>query len=559
MIYIIGLFILLFALFVIGYFIKKKYFKEMDRLEAWKIDLFSRPIPDEMSKVKQLNMTGQTEELFEKWRNQWDDVVTVKLPDLEEMLFDAEEYIDKYKFKKAKEAQRKIANKLQETETQINKILEELHELIGSEEKNRLEIDGLKELYREAKKTLLTHRHSFGQSEKALEVELDTVSQKFHEYEEKTEQGNYLEAREVVLFIQSKLTTIKKHMDLIPQFLIECQSLIPNQLTEVLEGYKEMLEQGYYLEHIHVETEIKHLEEKLAEILLLIEKSDIDQAEEGIMEVKQRIDILFDLLEKEVHAKHFVMKNEKMAEDLLFSAERENKKLFMEVRDIQESYQITDDDLETLKSLEKELVTIYKRYEILMEKVKQNNIAQSIIGEELNEIKAQLDLIREGQQSFAMKLQALRKDELEARDKIAELTKKMSEAIRLVKKSNVPGLPEDYKYLLEDTKESIQNVKYQLEEKPLNVSALNQYLEIAVLTVDKLVQTTNELIENVVLAERAIQYGNRYRSQYPTVAKGLAEAENAFRRYEYQEAIEQAAAALESIDPEVLKKIKTTV
>ncbi len=531
----------------------------MDRLEAWKIDLFSRPIPDEMSKVKQLNMTGQTEELFEKWRNQWDDVVTVKLPDLEEMLFDAEEYIDKYKFKKAKEAQRKIANKLQETETQINKILEELHELIGSEEKNRLEIDGLKELYREAKKTLLTHRHSFGQSEKALEVELDTVSQKFHEYEEKTEQGNYLEAREVVLFIQSKLTTIKKHMDLIPQFLIECQSLIPNQLTEVLEGYKEMLEQGYYLEHIHVETEIKHLEEKLAEILLLIEKSDIDQAEEGIMEVKQRIDILFDLLEKEVHAKHFVMKNEKMAEDLLFSAERENKKLFMEVRDIQESYQITDDDLETLKSLEKELVTIYKRYEILMEKVKQNNIAQSIIGEELNEIKAQLDLIREGQQSFAMKLQALRKDELEARDKIAELTKKMSEAIRLVKKSNVPGLPEDYKYLLEDTKESIQNVKYQLEEKPLNVSALNQYLEIAVLTVDKLVQTTNELIENVVLAERAIQYGNRYRSQYPTVAKGLAEAENAFRRYEYQEAIEQAAAALESIDPEVLKKIKTTV
>ncbi|MDF2791644.1 MAG: septation ring formation regulator EzrA, partial [Neobacillus sp.] len=34
----------------------------MDRLEAWKIDLFNRPILDEMSKVKQLNMTGQTEE-----------------------------------------------------------------------------------------------------------------------------------------------------------------------------------------------------------------------------------------------------------------------------------------------------------------------------------------------------------------------------------------------------------------------------------------------------------------------------------------------------------------
>lgn len=74
----------------------------MDRLEAWKIDLLNRPILDELSKVKRLNMTGQTEELFERWRNQWDDVVTVKLPNLEEMLFDAEEYIDRYRFQKAK-------------------------------------------------------------------------------------------------------------------------------------------------------------------------------------------------------------------------------------------------------------------------------------------------------------------------------------------------------------------------------------------------------------------------------------------------------------------------
>ena len=38
----------------------------MDRLEVWKIDLMNRPVLDEMSKVKQLNMTGQTEELFER-------------------------------------------------------------------------------------------------------------------------------------------------------------------------------------------------------------------------------------------------------------------------------------------------------------------------------------------------------------------------------------------------------------------------------------------------------------------------------------------------------------
>ncbi|MDR7239739.1 septation ring formation regulator EzrA [Neobacillus drentensis] len=556
--YFIGFFILLLALFVIGYLIKKRYFKEMDRLEAWKIDLMNRPVLDEMSKVKLLNMTGQTEELFERWRNQWDDVVTVQLPDLEEMLFDAEEYIDRYRFSKAKGIQQAINAKLQETEDQINSILEELHELVGSEEKNRVEIEELKDQYRESKKMLLAHRHSFGNSEKSLEEQLNGVSLKFQEFDEKTEHGNYLEAREVVLMIHSQLGIIKKDMDLIPQLLIECQSLLPNQLSDILDGYREMSGQEYYLEHINVEKEIERLEEKLSENLVLIEAAKIDEAVDGIKEVKERIDVLFDLLEKEVHAKHFVLKNEKLASDLLVSAQEENSYLSSEVVHVQESYQLSEGDFETQRQLEKELSTVYKHFEILIEKVKINETAQTVISEELAQIKEQLDIIREGQQDFALKLQALRKDEFEAREKLKELSKKVGETVRLVSKSNVPGLPEDYKYLFEDTNDSLQNVKYQLEEKPLNISALNQYLEIAVLTVEKLSNSTIELLENVMLAEKAIQYGNRYKSQYPAVAKGLSDAEMAFRHYEYQEALEQAAATLDIIDPDALKKIKST-
>jgi septation ring formation regulator len=559
LIYIIGIFILLFAVFVVGYVIKKKYFKEMDRLEAWKIDLFNRPILDEMAKVKQLNMTGQTEKLFEDWRNQWDDVVTVKLPSLEDMLFDAEEYIDRYKFRKAKATQQEIEKKLLDTENQIKNILEELHELVGSEEKNRIEMEQLKEIYRETKKMLLAHRHTFGNAEKQLEAQLEDVTNKFREFAEKTEQGDYLEAREVVLTIHAQLTSIKNKMELIPQLLIECQSIIPSQLSEVQEGYREMEGQGYYLDHLELEKEITQLEENLKNYHALIEETDVDQAGEGIKEVKERIDILFDLLEKEVLAKHFVLKNEKITSDILTDATNENENLSNEVAHVQQSYQLTDSDFEIQRNLERELSTVYKHYSILVEKLKMNETAQSAISEEVRDLKDQLDAIRDEQQSFALKLQALRKDELEAREKVTELTKKVGQALRLVTKSNIPGLPNDYKYLVEDANDSIQNVKYQLEEKPLTISALNQYLEIAVLTVEKLTNTTIELVENVMLAEKAIQYGNRYRSQYPSVAKGLLEAERAFRQFDYQEAIEQAAASIEGIDPEALKKIKATV
>lgn len=553
---IIGFILFLLAIIITGYFVKKKYYKEVDRLESWKNELMNHPVLDEMAKVKQLNMTGQTEELFERWRNDWDDIVAVKLPNLEELLFDAEEYIDRYRIFKAKEVQRVIESKLNEVEEHIKKILQELNELVGSEEQNRYEISSLKDLYREAKKNLLAHRLSYGKAEKGLEMKLEEVIRRFQEFDEKTENGNYLEARETVLMIKNEMEKIKKNMGLIPQLLIECQSILPTKLSEVREGAREMVQKGYYLEHIQLEKEISGYGQVLETLLSFIEELDIEKAEKGIEELKEKVEVLFDLLEKEVGARHFVIQNTELTNSLLEKVNEGNNTLHDEVLQVLQSYQLTEKDLENERELEKEFSNIFKRYAILIEKVKMNETAQTILGQELAEIKEELDAISEGQKQFLSKLQALRKDEIDARDQIHELSRKITEMLRLVSKSNLPGLPENFKYLFEDGKESIENLKAQLEEKPLNISAVNQYLEIAVLTVEKIVSSTTTIIENANLAEKVIQYGNRYRRKYPTIAKALLEAEKAFRNYEYEKALEQAAISIEEIDPNALKKIE---
>lgn len=554
--YIIGFIILLLVVIVTGYFIKKKYYKEMDRLESWKIDLTNRPVLDEMSKVKQLNMTGQTEELFERWRNDWDDIVTVRLPDFEELLFDAEEYIDRYRFRKAKEVQHLISKNLQGTEDRINAILAELNELVGSEEKNRVEIEQLKEAYRKAKKDLLAHRHTFGRSEKQLENQLTEVIEKIQEFDEKTENGNYLEARETVLVIKSQLESVKGDMEQIPQLLSEFQTELPSQVADVREGFHEMQQQGYYLEHIELERELSELEQKIANGLQYIEQMEIDKATAELTEIKARTETLFDLLEKEVHAKHFISNHEGETKELLHVLQEESVELDNELVQVGQSYHLADDVFETKRNLEKGINSIYKRYDLLTAKLENHDTAQTEIREDLGEIKEQLEVLRSEQESFFTKLQALRKDEIEARQQIKELKKKIAEAVRLVSKSNIPGLPEDYHFLFNDGKESIENVKQQLEEKPLNITAINQYVEIAVMTIDKLVNTTNEMVENAIFAEKVIQYGNRYRRKYSSVSKGLQEAEEAFRHYDYHKALEQAATAIEAVDSEAIKKIE---
>jgi septation ring formation regulator len=554
--YIIGGIAILIILFLIGYFMKRKYYSEVDRYESWKIDIMNRPVLDEMSKVKQLNMTGQTEELFERWRQEWDELVTSKLPGIEDYLFDAEEYIDKYRFKKAKESLAVIDRKLTETEDKIKKILGELNELVGSEEKNREEIDGLKEQYRDNKKNLLSHRHSFGSAEASLEVMLENIQAKFIDFDEKTDNGNYLEARETVLSIQAMLEQVSSKMESIPALLHDCQSVIPAQVSDLKDGVREMAAQGYVLDHLNAEKEVEDISKELAEYRASLEKGDVEIAEQGLQGLKERVEKLFDLLEAEVLAKQYITKTEHEAKETLVKAITESKTLKEETKHIQESYHLNDKELSAQTNVEQQLKGLLKRFELIDHRITENDTAQSLIMVELEEAKQQLDALVEEQKVLMEKLSALRKDEMAARDKVWDLSKKINELIRTVSKSNMPGLSQEYKYLLEDANESIKQVNEKLEEKPLDIPVVQQYLEIAVLTVEKLEASTEEIVETVMLAERVIQYGNRYRSRYPSVDRGLREAEEYFRNYDYRDALEQAATSIEEVDPGALKRIE---
>ena len=86
----------------------------------------------------------------------------------------------------------------------MTKILKELEELIGSEEKNRIEMEQFKEQHRAARKTVLAHQYSFGEAVPALEEKLESFNPHFEEFDQLTETGNYLNAREIVISLQNE-------------------------------------------------------------------------------------------------------------------------------------------------------------------------------------------------------------------------------------------------------------------------------------------------------------------------------------------------------------------
>ncbi|WP_367544423.1 septation ring formation regulator EzrA [Terribacillus saccharophilus] len=135
--YIIGGIILIIALIILGLIMRKRVYDEVDRLESWKMDISNRNVSEELAKVKALNLSGETQEKFESWKERWDHIVTKELPDTEEALFDAEEGADRYRFNKAKQHLQRVEATLSQVEDKIEAMFRELDELLASEEEAR--------------------------------------------------------------------------------------------------------------------------------------------------------------------------------------------------------------------------------------------------------------------------------------------------------------------------------------------------------------------------------------------------------------------------------------
>ncbi|WP_409370425.1 septation ring formation regulator EzrA [Lysinibacillus sp. 38-6] len=557
--YIIIPIILLLILAIVGLMMRKKHTTIIAQLENEKLQIQNNPINEEISKVKSLNMNGETEEMFERWRNSWDEVIDVHMTKIDSLLFDAEDQINRLRFKKATLIEREIEDYILKCEKDKDKILEELNELIGSEEKNRIEIEQLKEYYRSARKTLLAHQHSFGVALPALEQKLEVFVQKFEEFDVLTSEGNYLQAREIVISLNHESQQTFEYINDVPTILTELQVKLPGAIQELRNGKREMEEQSYYLHHLELtealdklEVEFATLKDELAELKLTVVKP-------RVAEINEEIDHFYDLLEKEVIAKNYVDQNCERLLGSITNVINSTRSVSDEASFVQQSYHLNEKDAEIPKAALKQLEALQRRYDLLAMRVAEEKSAYSSLQEELIEISEELERIHEEQGHLSNTMKKLRIDENKARMQVDNLKKILQETDRLLNKANIPGIPEEMDARLDEAAEHIYVVMQSLQEVPLNMGTVHNNLNAATLCVEEVHAKAHELIENVMLIERIIQYGNRHRATNPKLNARLKEAEEAFHQFRYAKALEEAGTAVEEMEPGALKRIEAIV
>src|SRR5690625_145957 len=554
--YIIGVILLIITLLIIGLILRKRIYDAVDRQEMWKMDIMNRNTAAELARIKGLNLSGETQDKFEAWKERWEFIVAKELPEVSDYLYEAEDAADRYRFSSAKKIVQKVDDTLNSIEKDIEKMLDELNELLESEESSRKDIEKIQPKISQIKQNIVQKRHQYGKADSRFIQLADELEGRLATYHELVETGNYIEAKKFVDQIKEDVVHLEEQIDEFPELFKVCAHQLTSELDELTSGLKEMNDEGYRTDALGFETEIQGYQQRLIDCIRSLEKGSFSEVRTIITEINDRIKEMYEDLEEEAIAKNYIEAKVPDYQQALNKLAETFEGTKVEVETLRKNYYFEDEDMEKYLTLEKSITQSKKHLDELAKDVDDTTKTHQSLRTQLETGFVQLEELDQQYREFLDQIHNLRKDELDAKEKISKMNTQVNDLHRKLRKSNLPGIPNFIWSLMETTSNNNHKVLQALEKQPLDIGEVQHLLLEAESTIEQVVEEVDIMLDQAYLTEQVIQYANRYRSRYPFLAAKLSESERLFRSYEYELALEQAAQAIEEIEPGALKRIE---
>lgn len=549
----------LLIVIIVLHFIRKSiansYRKRIQSLEIAKNIVASTPVSLELSKVEPIIKNDRMEEKYSDWQERFTNLREHHLTRIDDMLIDLDIYIDKKDYKTCTYRLAKTEMEIYKAREVADSLLDEIKEITLSEEKYRAIVIKLKTKYRELNKDFHDHKQLYDEMQEAVELQLENIERRFLDFEKVMEKNEYSE----VVHIVKALDNMIEHMNIVvtevPDLLLMAKQVIPNRMKEVREIYDDMVKQGFPLEYLNITY---NLEESQKNIGTILDKVRVLNLEDCMFELKTMLDY-FDSLFVDFEKERLSRKvYEELEKDFAKKLDKTNKvvvEIYNQLDDIKSMYDLNDEDIEIIHTVNKILVIINDDYKKTIAKVEAKSSPYSMLHKEIEELVSRLKEMEEDLDKALKSLGNMYDDEIRAREQLDEIQTFLKQCKNKMRSYKLPIITDMYFVQLAEANEAILEVIKELERKPIVIKTLNTRVDTARDLVLKLYNTTNEMIKTAQLAEMAIVYGNRYRAYYDDVDAGLSDAEELFFKGDYKKALDVSIKAASIVDENIYRKL----
>ncbi|HDH3939981.1 TPA: septation ring formation regulator EzrA, partial [Staphylococcus aureus] len=524
-----------------------------------KNEIETLPFDQNLAQLSKLNLKGETKTKYDAMKKDNVESTNKYLAPVEEKIHNAEALLDKFSFN-ASQSEIDDANELMDSyEQSYQQQLEDVNEIIALYKDNDELYDKCKVDYREMKRDVLANRHQFGEAASLLETEIEKFEPRLEQYEVLKTDGNYVQAHNHIAALNEQMKQLRSYMEEIPELIRETQKELPGQFQDLKYGCRDLKVEGYDLDHVKVDSTLQSLKTELSFVEPLISRLELEEANDKLANINDKLDDMYDLIEHEVKAKNDVEETKDIITDNLFKAKDMNYTLQTEIEYVRENYYINESDAQSVRQFENEIQSLISVYDDILKEMSKSAVRYSEVQDNLQYLEDHVTVINDKQEKLQNHLIQLREDEAEAEDNLLRVQSKKEEVYRRLLASNLTSVPERFIIMKNEIDHEVRDVNEQFSERPIHVKQLKDKVSKIVIQMNTFEDEANDVLVNAVYAEKLIQYGNRYRKDYSNVDKSLNEAERLFKNNRYKRAIEIAEQALESVEPGVTKHIEEEV
>lgn len=551
---VIALVIVIVILHFIRQFEMKYYRDKIKELEKQRNIVASTPVLLELSKVEPIIKNDKMEEKYNKWQDEFVFIKENRLTLIDDMLIDLDIYIDKRDYKSCGYSMAKIEMEIYKVREAADHLLEEIKDITLSEEKYRAIVTKLKTKYRELNKDFQDHKNLYEQMQEPISLQLENIERRFLDFEKVMDDNDYAE----VVHIVKALDTMIEHIEIIvkevPDVLLMANQIIPKRVKEVKENYDEMIELGFPLDYLNIDYNLDEINKNVEGILDKVNVLNLEGCMFDLKTMLEYLDSLFIDFEKERLARKVY---EEVENDFAKKIEKTNKlvcDVYEQLDDIKKLYDLNDEDVEIIHNVNKSLVVINDDYKKMLSKVAAKSSPYTMLNKEIEELTIRLSNMEEELDRSLKSLGNMYDDEVRAREQLKEIQEFLKQCKNKMRTYKLPVITDNYFVQLSEANEAIEEVKKELDKKPIVINVLNTRVDTAIDLVLKLYNTTNEMVRMAQCAEIAIVYGNRYRD-YDEVDAGLDDARGKFFAGDYKKALDLAIRTISLVDEDITKKL----
>ncbi|GED69040.1 septation ring formation regulator EzrA [Brevibacillus reuszeri] len=584
---------------------RRSIFAQVDEVEDWKEELVEKINVIEVDKPMRRS-SGTTEVRYHHLADQKENLLRNRIPDVEMMILDAEEACDRFRFSLALGMLDEARETLTQIEQELTDLKSDTTKVAVTKQENKVVIPEIGKLVEQIERRLSDLRLEYGLSFHELKSSLDEVETMRSMIKTSRAAGDDLQAYNTTLKAQQLLERINGTMEQIPTLVHRVKKEMPEEFKQLEAGIDQAVRDGYdfnqdalenallqakqlltaaksALEEGSLETLVTH--QKAFEVLIDTTYQTID---EGLVAKKQiaasavaPVDVevpkafaeeQFELREQPDHTVLYEEQQVLVAEEKPEVREKaslptldKDIELPVELETTRKkdswSQPVEDSSARTTELSEAERLVLLQAVQqskktpaVAPATTKQQSsavetnpvIEESPVYEE-EEYELVIPKLTSNQEEFVQPAEEpdllVIETEDDALDELERISNTLVRIRQQIKRSYLPGIPDQLKYMFEEIIQTLARVQGIMEEYRYDLE------EVAILIQDAndLVEETEKMAERIIatcqLAEGAIQYTNRYRRQNRQVNELLTKAEQSFRQLAFAESYQLAEDA----------------